>query len=105
MRPVIEVHMGRTNPVELKLTVDDEKLDPTAFTKLELVSTKFTLDSITDPSIFVLSSDKMGVKLGLAALPLGRHFTRLIAYDLQNPQGIVLGDMTLLVRPQVTEDV
>lgn len=96
------IYKGRANTYSFRLEVNNEYLDPREFSKIEFVSDDLNISTDTlDAGLFELLEDRINIQLGLVGpLPLGLHYVTAIAYDLQNPEGLVFGRLVF----QVVED-
>lgn len=85
------VYTGRDNTVDLILTEDGVAIDHTTLNRVVL---KFNgglsdIDSDVSPTLFDYSAaSKLVLKLGASALPVGKHWMRLVVYDPSNPNGV-----------------
>lgn len=93
------VYNGRDNTVELSLSVDGAAITHTSITRVQLVVGATTLDSQTAPTLFDFDqADRLILKLGTAGLTAGRHTARLVIYDAGHANGLVWGELVLIVK-------
>ena len=93
------VYSKHDNIIALTLSIDGIPIDHIGIAQVELYVGAELISSIDHPTYFDTSnSDKLIIKLSDAGIIPGRYKTRLIIYDLNNPDGLVWGDIMLVVH-------
>lgn len=96
------VYLLRDNPIRFILKTDRRPADLSTVTKVEVqdLGCNWTVDSDADPEAFNIGTTDGLVELflGQQTIPQGQYQCRLVVYDPSNPDGIVWGDFTLIVK-------
>ena len=94
-----EVFNGHDNIIALSLSIDKEAINHSGIVQVQLYVGSTLIDSIVNPDYFDTSNeDRLIIKLAHAGIKTGRYETRLIIYDIFNPDGLVWGDIMLVVH-------
>ena len=89
------IYNGRDNTLKLQLTSDDVVINHAALTRVQMKVGTLLLDSAVTPSLFMIASDSVEIKLGQAGLVDGWYSGVLIAFDSQHTNGLVFGQYSI----------
>jgi len=96
------VYNDRDNEINLLLKADDEAVDLSSVTKMELVVDDTTISSQDYPSAFdwttPSTTGEVVLDLGGVGLEEGHYVVWLVVYDSANTDGIVWDKFHLVVR-------
>ena len=94
------IYIGRDNALDLMLSiVNQPPVNHCSFTRVKVIFAGAIIDSLALPALFDLShADRLILKFGAAELSVGRQPATLIIFDNDHPDGLVWGDLVLIVR-------
>jgi hypothetical protein len=94
-------YLTRDNTVDLVLKSDDVEVDLTQATKIEVEDRGcvWSVDSVASPDAFEARDDgTLILKFGDELITPGTYRCRVIIYDINNPAGIVFGEIRLVFK-------
>lgn len=94
------VYLDRDNTIDLVLMADGVAADLSAVTRMTIAFGDTDVDSATAASVFDWSggSGLLTLQLGGQEIAVGRYDARLVVYDASHANGLVWGDIEILVE-------
>lgn len=93
------VYLGRDNSIALKLSSDGVDIAHNEITRCQLRIGDTLIDSNVAPLWFDFAqADRLILKLGASALPIGRYTASLVIFDAGHSNGLVWGELAFIVK-------
>jgi len=94
------VYLDRDNVIDLQLLVDNEPVDLSGVTRMDLVFDETVISSDDYPDVFDWTIGNGVVRIKLYGMNIEQRYydAQLIVYDDSTPHGIVWGIIPILVK-------
>lgn len=92
-------HLGHDNTIDLVLLADDVAQNITNTSRMTLSFGALLIDSAVHSGVFdwTIGDGKVYITLGAQSITAGTYYSQLVVYDSVNTNGIVWGELTIMV--------